>query len=508
MMTHGKQFEIEMYQVIKDKVIISDFIINLKDKEILEDPLQSPKSKRVYIDCTISFFHFRGMAVIEKCLFIRCNIISMKVLNKSGKGAESHLKKCIFYGCRIDSLKISRLKDSNEISFINCKIKHLDFKDAAASDTKFIGCEIKHSEFLYSVFPGILFSEFERKKAIVIIKEVINDERTRKRVLDSTRTIPSYKSTVFRSKFLFCELNKVFISNTAFLETAIKHCHLESLKISGDSLMSDADFRGTKMLEPSFGQCEFKNIKFKKGVLIPQLVGGLRGMLTRGRLLLKHLLNLKNRRKRGKSIFRSRDEKELINIIVWRKASKFKQCIKQTIYKTKMIFLVNVLSSTEIKNAKDEKVNLLNDPFFARTLKEFEFINNLKSKHPVFSSFFFFNSNYMRSFARLIFVSLFFIFLFSLLYAHLGTFSDELQGTRAYKYERIDERNHPTDPIYLSVEVFFSGDIYPLTPSNICAKLIIAIEKIFGYGALVTFMSILLAPFATGYIEVNKDEEG
>lgn len=507
-MKNEQQSEKEQYQVIEDEVIVSDFRINIKNRKILEDPIQSSKSKRVYTNCTISFVRFKEMAVIEKCLFLNCHIISMKVFNKSGKEDSPHFEKCIFYGCRIDSMKVTGLNHADEISFINCKVKDLDIKEAAARQMKFIGCEIKHSKFIYSNLPNISFSEFESKKAKAIINEVINNKRTRKQVLAYTSKLPAFKSLIFRSKFLFCELNKISIGNTHLLETAIKHCHLESLKIPGEnSLMSDVDIRGTKMFNPNFGRCELKNVRTKKGVLIPQLVGDLRGMFTRGGLLLKHLKGLKGRRERGGSFFRPRDEKELITIAAWRKASRFTQSFKKILYKIRLGFLADILSSTDIKKAEGEKANLSNAPFFAQKLKEFELIDHLESNHLVFSSFFYITSNYMRSFTRLIFVSLVPIFFFSFVYAHHTTFNDELQSTRTYKYECIDKNNRPTAPLYLSVEVFFSGSTYPLTPSNTLTKIIIPIEKIFGYGVLVSFLSILLAPFSTGYLERKKREE-
>ena len=160
------------------------------------------------------------------------------------------------------------------------------------------------------------------------------------------------------------------------------------------------------------------------------------------------------------------------------------------------------LSSTEIRQTNFDEAVFSEDPFLARQIDEFKIIHSMKNKHPLLAYFFFATSNYMRSFMRLIFVSFLCILVFSFIYSG-PYFNDDLKRftNPENKIACID------DPFYLSLEIFLSIPIYPLKAKDNTTKAWIIFERILGYGALASFMSILLAPLALAHYKKKKEDD-
>lgn len=482
----------------------------IKPLDLLVAP--HPRERVVYIKRTLKNLNFGENGSIEECVFLGCNIVSMEIKKAFGFETELTFRKCVFYGCTIDSMEIKGLKDISGIYFVNCKIQNLKFNDVYAAQIYFGDCEINDSTFKFSILPGLTFSKFEQERFEDIIDKVITGDREKAKEAKnqirrySSKNKHKRKSEIRSSKFLFCEINELYISNTELAKTNFKHSNIEYPIIKGNVEMRGISLEGTKIYGGCFKYCKLKDIKIKNGFLVPQLAGFIREIVAVVEFSLRNFIGRFSKKKSFNRIFKG----ESADIDIWRKVINFKKPFKKLLYKIPFgAFLADRLSSTEIKQTEFEEVNFSEDPLLARQIDDFKIIHNMKKKHPILAFFLFFTSNYRRSFMRFIFVSFCCIWIFSGIYCR-STFTDDIQNSREFghKLDYIDKFGYPEHPFYLSIEVYLGITTYPLKAKNESTKAWIIFERILGYGALASLLGILLAPLALANYKKKREDDG
>ncbi|HLP47234.1 MAG TPA: hypothetical protein VK469_14880 [Candidatus Kapabacteria bacterium] len=402
--------------------------------EILKDA--QPFINTIYCNCDITGFQLENSTTIKECLFIDCHL------------------KCV---------KMENLDNPIRFTFLNCRISDLHIKDSYVRNIRFFNSEILNSLIEYSNLPGMIFSknfpeELRKKQEQLLPKsDKISQE---KQVFPGKRELDFL--SVYKTEFLFCQLNSMKIDNTKFTYTDVKHCIIEELNISENVEFQNIDLRGSKFKKTDFGVGSFKKIKFTEEKFLIEWVSSL--LVFLGKVVSFFFLETENIKKK----------------IMW-----FRYFIKKILYKCKLGFAADLLSSTNLQDIVEYKnANFPKEYNFLWHIQDLDFISHYKTKHRVLAKISFWTSNYLRSFLALAFFSLFVVYFFSWLYSKYWT---NLATGQSVNY------------FYLSFKIFSNFGIYYKIDG--CAspewltKIFIIIEIIIGYFALGTLLSIILFPF-------------
>jgi hypothetical protein len=274
--------------------------------------------------------------------------------------------------------------------------------------------------------------------------------------------------TVHQTKFIFCQLNDMEIDNTTFTHTAIKHCNLQDMKILKNVKMTNVDFRGSNFFKPDFGECHFGAVTFNKSKYFVEIINAL------FKIISKRII------------------KQKLPVKIFRETTTFRTWVKKIFYKLKLNNFADYLCSTTLINAEYGKTYFAQDIRFFWYMEDVEFVDNLKKKHPVFSSIMMVSSNNLRSFIIPLLFIVLIIFVFSMLYSTYGVFSGD--GS-AKVTQMLDPNGRPTNPFYLSAQVFLNCGISPLWTNDSRTRRLIMFEIILGFFFLGTILGVVVNNF-------------
>ncbi len=427
---------------------------------------------------------FEGSLPGQKIVYEDCEI------NNVTFDKRSDVEKCFFIGCPIRSMKIIKLKDKMEFTFVNCRISDLRIEKSNMPHIEFIGCQIINSNFIDSNLAGIKFSlKLDKppgsiKPTIIeFIKKSIQELKNKKKKLPE-------ESSVYKTKFLFCDMNDMLIDHTTFSETDIKHCNLKNMKISEKVTMQYVDLRGSKIFKSCLGDCKFQNIRFNKGFFIVYWIDELIWFIPKRLWYFKYSIMWKKRYE---------IERASKLRIIQEKIFRIRRVIKKIMYSLKIgrlriDIMADLLSSTDLQQIRYSNSDFLDSYHFFWHIQDLDFIHNLKGKHPFLAGLTFWASNYMRSFGALLTLSFIIIFLFSLIYS--SSWIDFVN-------------NSESGTLYLSFKIFSNFGITPLSANNGITKILVTFEIILGYFALGILLSIIVFPFSrrTSLPIKNKNHE-
>jgi len=422
---------------------------------------------------------YRGL--YPKVIYINCYI------NSSPIATYSNLEECIFINCRISNVKIKNIEEPIEMSFLNCSINNLEIGQSLVPNLQFIGCILENSVFKNSNLPGFTFSRNTTRDIEVIIQNLILGKNRLEKKFISLKNLQILDSSIFRSKFICCYMNDMQLDNTIISDTEIKHCYLEYMEVLENVLMKGIDIRGTKFSKSSFGKCQFKGVRFNKGYFFIEWLDYF--ITFTPKIILKLLY------KRPAKIGPLQKKRRMDRII---KANiiKYRTTIKRVLYKLKLSFFADILSSTDFKQTQYKEADFTEDYHLYWHIQYLDFISNFKKKHPVFAFLTFWASNFMRSFMALFILSLMVILLFSEVYKIYGDFQIDSEYQEQEKITIIDQDGHPQKAFHLSVSIFLNSSYCQVEPRDTLTKFISTIEIIIGYFSLGILLSIILFSFA------------
>jgi uncharacterized protein YjbI with pentapeptide repeats len=410
----------------------------------------------------------------RKAIYKKCSIDNF-ILEEN-----SDLEECIFIGCHIHTMQILKIKKPRKITFINCRIKDLKINRSNLPNIQFIGCEIIDSAFTYSNLLGITFALELQEKPDYIKQNIWRVIIRFVKELISSNKKPTEESSVFRSKFLFCDMNDMHIDHTSFSCTELKHCNIEDMKIIENVTMKKVDFRGSNFFKTDFGECRFGVVKYNRSKYPVEVIN----------VLLNFILNLAIKRKYAKYV----KQKEDLSRIIFEKTTKIRTWMKKLMYKLRMSTFADWLCSTTLDNVKYRDTYFTQDIRFFWHMEDSEFVENLKKKHKYFSFIMLITSNYLRSFFMPFFFIVLVIFLFSGLYSTYGVFAID-GSTPIQNSPLLDSDGHPIDSWYLSGKIFLNCGISPLRANDTRTKWLIILEVILGYFFLGTLLGVVANNF-------------
>jgi uncharacterized protein YjbI with pentapeptide repeats len=410
-----------------------------------------PDNKIIYYDCEITDFHLDKLTTLKECIFIHCHLNSMKIIN-------------------IDQ----RIK----LTFLNCRISDLHIEKSRFWNIQFFKSEVFKSTFQYSTLNGTVFSTNIPKELKdlqeKLLKEDLDGQDDKGLHLKRELEVLS----VHETEFLFCQLNDMKIDNTTFTDTDIKHCNLQDMKILENVEMRDIDLRGSNFFKSDFGECRLGAVKFNKSKYFVEIINSLL------KIILKRIINRKYRKYRKKNQELSR--------AIFEETTKIRTGVKKFLYKLELRNFADYLCSTTLVDVQYGNTYFAQDIRFFWHMEDVEFVDNLKKKHPVFSSIMLVSSNNLRSFIIPLLFILLIICVFSMLYSTDGVFKE---NGSAKIPQMIDPNGHPKNPWYLSAQVFLNCGISPLWTDDSTTRNLIMLEIISGYFFLGTILGVVVNNF-------------
>jgi uncharacterized protein YjbI with pentapeptide repeats len=410
-----------------------------------------PDTKIIYYKCEITDFHIENSTTLRECIFIHCHLKSMKIINLG-----QHIK----------------------LTFLNCRISDLHIEKLYAANLRFFKSVIVESTFQYSILPGTVFSiniPDELKEIQEKLQKEDQDDQDDKGV--------HWKKelevvSVHQTGFIFCQLNDMNIDNTTFTHTAIKHCNLQDMKIPENVEMRDIDLRGSNFFKSDFGECRLGAVRFNKSKYFVEIINSLL------KIIFKRIINRKYRRYRKK--------KQELPRAIFEETTKIRTAVKKILYKLKLINFADYLCSTTLIDVQYGNTYFAQDIRFFWHMEDVEFVDNLKKKHPVFSSIMLVSSNNLRSFVIPLLFILLIIYVFSMFYSTYGVF--KVNGSTKIA-QMLDPNGHPKNPLYLSAQVFLNCGISPLWTDDSTTRTLIMFEIILGYFFLGTILGVVINNF-------------
>lgn len=410
-----------------------------------------PDTKIIYYNCEITDFHLEDSTTLWECIFIHCHLRSMKIIN-----LDQHIK----------------------LTFFNCRISELHIEKLYAANLRFFKSVIVESTFQYSILPGIVFSTNIPDELKEIQEKLLREDQDGQDDKEFHWKKELEMVSVHQTEFLFCQLNDLNIDNTTFTHTAIKHCNLQDIKILENVEMRDIDLRGSNFFMSDFGECRLGAVKFNKSKYFVEIINSLL------KIILRRIINRRYRRYRQKKGDLSRS--------IFAETTKIRTAVKKILYKLKLIKFADYLCSTTLINVQYGNTYFAQDIRFFWHMEDVEFVDNLKKKHPVFSSIMLVSSNNLRSFIiPLLFIFLI-IYVFSMYYSTYGVF--KVNGSAKID-QMLDPNGHPKNSLYLSAQVFLNLGISPLWTDDSTTRTLIMFEIILGYFFLGTILGVVVNNF-------------
>lgn len=419
-------------------------------------------------------------------------IIENKKINNFQLKQYENINQIIFINCHIKHMNVVKIKGIKLI-FIDCWINKLKIYKSTLPKLQFIYCNIDNSEFTHSTLPGLVFSKNiirnpeQREKFLKDITQNIEHNKLNTKLSLISNT---HDSSVFRTKFIFCEMNEMSIDNTHFSEIEFKHCILNIFKKLKNVKFQNLDIRGTRITNSDFGKCCFKDVRFNAGLFLFEILDFLLIWA------IKVILYFPGFRRFWKLFSSSRKEKRGVEIQIKAKYVLIKRSIKKFFHMIYPLVFVDLLSSTKFTEIKYEEADYSSDYHFCWYIQDLSFIESFKKRHPIMAFIFWITTNYMRSFFRLAVISLLVVFLFSRFYLNTGIFYDESTRDTNKESELVDKNGQAKHPFILSIKVFLNSDISPVKTNDKCTDWMMILEKVLGYFALGFLLSIIFFFFS------------
>jgi uncharacterized protein YjbI with pentapeptide repeats len=410
-----------------------------------------PDTKIIYYKCEITDFHLENSATLRECIFIHCHLKSMKITN---------------------------LYQRIKLTFLSCIISDLHIEKSHSAHLRFFKSAIVGSTFQYSELPGTVFSKNIPDELKEIQEKLLKEDQDGQDDKGLHLKKELEVLSIHETEFLFCHFNDMNIDNTTFTHTAIKHCNLQDMKILENVEMRDIDLRGSNFFMSDFGECRLGAVRFNKSKYFVEIINSLL------KIILKRIINRKYRRYRKK--------KEELSRSIFVETTKIRAGVKKFLYKLKLTNFADYVCSTTLINVQYGNTYFAQDIRFFWHMEDVEFVDNLKKKHPVFSSIMQVSSNNLRSFIiPLIFIFLI-IYVFSMFYSTYGIFKVDGSANIA---QMLDPNGHPQNPLYLSTQIFLNCGISPLCTDDSTTRNLIMFQIILGYFFLGTILGVVVNNF-------------